>query len=249
MRLFCFIFVASLALTGCQSSATQTRRRAIEKKAVDPGEEALARRKWAVDLLRAEGVPILATLPVIESSTEAKLRQQDEVVRRAIALAVVAVKGETNDQALADELTRQFGALNDFTPHEKAFIANPGASARDRTQFSWRYEALNALLWAAGFVDELDRPQGIIDVPAVMKIFRENGRAGLLRKAKLRPLNEILDEADLIYRYHWAVREAENTGKPAPAGLDGGVIVERHHALNWLIGYMDQDWDEVTTDT
>ena len=27
------------------------------------------------------------------------------------------------------------------------------------------------------------------------------------------------------------------------------VVYERHYALNWLIGYCDQSWDEVTTDT
>ncbi|MEY2943079.1 MAG: hypothetical protein RLY97_1093, partial [Pseudomonadota bacterium] len=28
-----------------------------------------------------------------------------------------------------------------------------------------------------------------------------------------------------------------------------GIIQERHHAINWIIGYDGLDWDEVTTDT
>jgi hypothetical protein len=32
-------------------------------------------------------------------------------------------------------------------------------------------------------------------------------------------------------------------------GLDPGVTMERHHALNGLIGYDDADWDDVATDT
>lgn len=70
-----------------------------------------------------------------------------------------------------------------------------------------------------------------------------------IKEAKLRPLNEILDPADLIYRYHWAVVDAIINGKAAPAGLDSGVVMERHYALNWLIGYMDQSWDNISTDT
>lgn len=38
-------------------------------------------------------------------------------------------------------------------------------------------------------------------------------------------------------------------GRDAPAGLEKGVVKERHYALNWLVGYMDQAWDDVTTDT
>ena len=32
-------------------------------------------------------------------------------------------------------------------------------------------------------------------------------------------------------------------------GLNRGVVMERHYALNWLIGYAGRDWDEVSTDT
>ena len=40
-----------------------------------------------------------------------------------------------------------------------------------------------------------------------------------------------------------------SNGKPAPAGLNDDVAMERHHALNWLIGSMDQDWDDISLDT
>ncbi|HEX6611164.1 MAG TPA: DUF4272 domain-containing protein [Hyphomicrobiaceae bacterium] len=50
-----------------------------------------------------------------------------------------------------------------------------------------------------------------------------------------------------MYRYHWAVRDASINGRPSPADLDPGIVMERHHALNWLIGYIDAD--DVTTDT
>ena len=53
---------------------------------------------------------------------------------------------------------------------------------------------------------------------------------------------------DRIYRYHWAVRDARIRGESVD-GLDAGVVVERHYALNWLIGYLDQAWDDITTDT
>jgi len=78
---------------------------------------------------------------------------------------------------------------------------------------------------------------------------KERSAAQFLRDARLRSQPEILDQADLIYRYHWAVVDARINNKPAPAGLDPGVAMERHYALNWLVGYMDQDWDDISTDT
>ena len=68
-------------------------------------------------------------------------------------------------------------------------------------------------------------------------------------KNGLRSANDILNMSDLIYRYHWAIRQAKLDGAPEPAGLSGSVVSERHHALNWLTYYFDADWDDVSTDT
>jgi hypothetical protein len=54
--------------------------------------------------------------------------------------------------------------------------------------------------------------------------------------------------ADYYYRLHWAAIELRINNKESTK-IDEGIIRERHRALNWLIRYLDQDWDEVTTDT
>ena len=65
----------------------------------------------------------------------------------------------------------------------------------------------------------------------------------------MRSVMEILDALDLHYRQHWATRQALLKKYPAPAGLNDGVLQERHHALNWLVRFEDRDWDEVDTPT
>ena len=89
----------------------------------------------------------------------------------------------------------------------------------------------------------------ICDVARAVKIMKERTTKQFINGSKLRPLHEILEQADRIYRYHWAVVNARLKGAKPPAGLDPGVTLERHHALNWLIGYLDQAWDDVSTDT
>ncbi len=166
-----------------------------------------------------------------------------------MALCIVAVKGEGLEQELIDKLVEQYSLASAFTPDEKAFIENPNPTQHDRVQFAWRYEGYWVMLWALGFLDKLERPDTICDVKLAVSILRDHGRDGFLKKAKLRPQAELLDAADLIYRYHWAVVDARVNESEAPAGLDSGIVMERHHALNWLIGYMDQEWDDVSTDT
>jgi hypothetical protein len=225
------------------------RGRASASEASLADGEAEARRARSVALLQQENVPTITHLPVIETETESQRRSDGDVVKRAVALAIVAVRGETGDHALARGLVAQFGADGFFSPKERAFLDDPEPDQQQRVNFAWRYEGANVLLWALQVYGDLDRPDHICDVPKLASRLRDLGTDGLRRKARLLPQARLLDAADLIYRYDWAVVNARLKGETAPAGLDAGVVYERHYALNWLIGYQNQDWDDITTDT
>lgn len=206
------------------------------------------RKAWAESVLRAEGIPVNPHLPMIESEAEVEVRAPHEVADRLHALVVVAFKGsESPDQAMVDSIVAERDLRRHFTPNELAFIDDPEPSDQARIQFSWRCEAAWVLLWTLKHVEgQLGPPRELCDVPFLSETVFETPN---LAARGLRPANEILNEADLIYRCHWAVRQAALDGKPSPAGLHPGVTMERHHALNWLIRYGDLDWDDVTTDT
>ena len=159
------------------------------------------------------------------------------------------MKGEGLEQELVDKLIVSYQLAGRFSPTEALFIASLEYTSQDRINATWRYEAAWVMLWALGFVQKLSRPNRLIDVPTAVTLMRERSIDEFRTCARLRPATEILDEADLIYRYHWAATDARINSEDMPAGLISGVVYERHYALNWLIGYMDQDWDDVSTDT
>ena len=239
-----------LLSTPSMSQTNEDRKAKIEElKAREPSKESTERKQRSIERLKKGGVPVSEHLPVIEDSTGAKKRTTEEIAHRAIAVIIAAVKGEGLDQATVDALVKKHGAEKFFSPEEARFIKDPKPTQQDRIKFSWRYECAWVLLWSLGYVDTLAKPESICDVPKLVGFLRDRGTAQFIQDAKLRPFSEILDQADLIYRYHWATTDARIKKQPAPAELEGGVVQERHYALNWLIGYMDQEWDEVSTDT
>jgi len=239
----------SVSTTSSLSKDLADRKQFIKAQESKVSEEAIARKNRSVVVLKAEKVPCIDHLPVIETEAESTRRTTEEVATRAMALCIVAVKGEGLDQATVEQLVHDYDLTSSLTPKERAFVNDPHPSDHDSIQFSWRYEDYWVMLWALGFVDKLERPEKTCDVKSAVQLLQDNGRQGFLQKAKLRPQSEILDAADLIYRYHWATEEARLKGKQAPAGLEPGVVMERHYALNWLIGHMGQAWDGVSTDT
>ena len=212
-------------------------------------------RKARIDALIAErGIRVPPHLPPLISEPELQLRTPAEVAGRALALLVVAVRAETlaNEEKaipvaeLRERCPLAFGYL---TPKEEAFLAQEAPPENEVVQFAWRYECLAVLEWALGLVEALPFPAAICDVPLTVRTLLDADAGELLRHARLRPAGEILDALDLHYRLHWAVRQAQVSKTEVPTGLEGGVIQERHYALNWLVRFENADWDEVDTPT
>ncbi|USG66885.1 DUF4272 domain-containing protein [Brevibacillus ruminantium] len=216
------------------------------------------RKRQSMERLRQQGIPVIEHLPVIVADEEAVIRSKDEIVQRAIALCLVAVyaggiaEGEEvqEEREFIEGIISQYGAAGFFTERERAFLGEEQPDRTETIQLVWMYECYWVLLWALGYVEELDFPGQICDVQMAIDCLKEAGDYdGFYQKAVVRSTSEILDQADLIYRYDWACVNARINNQPVEGGLNDEVVLERHRALNWLIRYMDADWDDVRTDT
>ena len=219
-----------------------------------------ARQQRSITRLEAKNVPYMEHLRATLNETEAKVKSREEIVRRAAGLFTVAVYSEAlltdhsspkEAQVYVNKMEELYGAKAFLSPKEIAYLDDPAPEEQTCIQFVWRYEACAALLWAAGVTDELPYPSEIVDVPILATIFWEHkGLDKLLAKGYARPEAEILDEADVTLRYDWACVDARIHGKEAPASLDGGVVVERHYAFNWIIGANEgAEWDDIQPNT
>jgi len=210
------------------------------------------RKQASEDQLSALGIPINLHLPLVESEDEVRLRTRTELLRRLVALWAVAgtavLKG--------NDFFRRYMTDNDLlewlSPREKDFLLASEPSERQLIQSSWRLECLYFLGWCAGLVERIEIPTTQSSVEPFLHLFPQQGSdlSSLEAAIAIRPLPEILDWSDLLYRLHWSVRDAHLRGAPMPFGVEGGVVQEWHQAVNWMTRYDDEDdWDMVGTDT
>jgi hypothetical protein len=234
----------TLALLSLLTLPALAANEAAEPKAAEPAParksgasaESLDRKLRSLSRLKAEDVPTTPDWPVLPDSTTAKARSVEEVAQRAVAVCFTALKAEGASQDTMNGLVKRYKAKKFFTPAEFEFVDNNAQTNDDRNKYLWRYERLWVLMWALGYVEEMDRPDRTCDVRRAVSYLSSRTIEQFIAEAKLRDINELLDEADLMYRYNGASEDARRRGQKAPAGLDRTVVAERWAILGWLIG-------------
>jgi hypothetical protein len=196
-----------------------------------------------------------------------QIQAADQVARRCIVLYAVLAAGHDEPRGELVAWLRREGLWDAVSPKESEFLVSESPAQKQRINATWRAEALLPLLWSLGLIAALPIPQQLCDMqlirsvlPPLLASVRE-----FISTVRLRSDSEIIDANEKIYQIHWRVRDARLRGQPTPLGklprmahadydppaesYNSGVVQERHHALNWLIGYCGQDWDNITTDT
>lgn len=214
------------------------------------------RKQESILKLKTKAIPYIDWLPHIESSDDVIQRSAEHIAKRAIAcLLMIQVACDLDrdqfDQETEDfivDLLNKFEVADELTVKEKN-ILNRSAAQQDIVNMIWKYEAYWVLLWALGIVDELKYPDEIADCDfAIEVVSRCRSLQEFMQQVKLRDIEEILDEADLIYRYDWACVDARLKQQNAPANLNASIVLERHGTLNWLF-QADADWDNPDVST
>lgn len=215
------------------------------------------RRKESNAKIKELGIDCLEDLPLVEDSMQVKLKSLDEICQRALAcLIIIQLACDIDiDPNLYEEakeciepILKQYKVDKKLLPKEKKII-NGKFTKQEVTDVIWTYEAYWVLIWALGYVNELNFPKDICDVEVAKNIATLYGSYEEFKQnAKLKDIEEVLDQLDLYYRYHWAVDEKRINPETAIGELNPDVVIERRRALEWLVS-KQHDWNEISMDT
>lgn len=214
--------------------------------------EQIQRKNRSELTLRKYGIPVNEKLPAIPAEDEIKFRSPKEIAERITALALtnlVAFNNITGEQAL--QFANKHEITNLLSPKEIEFLRNPTDEKKHHE--TWKCEGIWTLSWAINIVETLPFPDQLVDLSNIPEDLYPIGssvspQAFLSKIFHLRSTEEILDANDLYYRIDWACVD-KRLKKESMETVHPGVVYERHYALNWLINYRNQKWDQVTTDT
>lgn len=182
---------------------------------------------------------------------EDEIRDAGAIARRTLALfAVISIAFGDDKQKLIAWL-RAEDLWAELSPSELDFITSETPSERQVVNASWRSEALLPLLWSLSLVETIPAASETCAPSSFLEILPPHAAVSVnefVASARRRSDEALLDMADEILHLHWEARDALINGRECPE-VHIGIIQERHHGINWVIGYGQSPWDDVATDT
>ena len=203
--------------------------------------------------LKGIDIPINPLLPVMEEESEVQIRNSKEIIERILVLTYLGVFADSPTKGDKDEVINFLKTerlWESVSEYEKTLFSKKKLTKKDKINISWKTECIYILLWTIQKIENIGLPIEQCDTEQIFEILPEylEPTKDFFSTAIVRTKQEILDKSDLIYRLHWAARQAESEDEKIPANLDKGILEEWHYAINWLT-YYDENWDDILTDT
>ena len=200
-------------------------------------------------LISDRGIKVNRYLPILSAEEGIQLRSAEEISSRVAVMAII--NGFASNFITAEQATKGLKNHNlwDATsPKEKDLIANP--TDEKKSSETWKCEGIWTLLWALNINPDLGDQATLCDLGNIEKDRYPLKNPGEFVKTntQVRSKKEILDTADLYYRFHWACVDARIKSRQVE-GLNEGIVYERRYALDWLINDSGEDWDNIALNT
>ncbi|MDB4766822.1 DUF4272 domain-containing protein [bacterium] len=231
-----------------------------------PDLEGDAVRKRSIATLTEGGFIVSQGLPTSghRRGVAGKLRPTREIALRLMALNALFMWASAPEAAVKSEELQAYIKRNNLLDHlslaeqEIISLSRTEANKQHAGSVGWRLENMWSLAWALGFEKKPDPMLGQIPNEVtkamVMKFMPglDSSVDDLLKKAKPRSLQEVIQREDIFYCSHNAVRSAQTGSKTVPDNFhpirDGGAIHERRHGLTWILS-PDVRWDDTDLST
>lgn len=169
-------------------------------------------------------------------------RSAEEIVERALVLNVVISCAYGLATLTALDWLRREGLLDALTEDEREFLVDVSEGLRvEELARRLEVEALYALLWSTGLVDELDFDRGCGDaVTGVLPDIEAGDDATAVRaEAVRRDVDELYAAFDLASVLAGAIGDEDLQLGLSPGDVEPYVVWQRRRALAWVHG---ADW-------
>ena len=199
-----------------------------------------------INVLKEKSIPFIEHMKAIPFNSCTNLRSKEEIVNRMLAdyaiatCALYSLEGKANIiTSVINQMNEKLNIKSALAPEDTNFLnamSEQKVSKQGLQDATWVFEECAMLMWTLGIIDKpkSDKECNVGQLDEFF--FNIKSYDELLSKCMLKTKEEILEQADLLFRYHWACRETRMQGKQLPQ-LNEMIVQEQRRALEWVLNW------------
>ena len=176
-----------------------------------------------INSLKNDNIPYLEYMVQVPINSLTEIKSKEDIINKMLIDYIIASSSiyMLNNNIykldiLLSNINKIYNTDSILSIEDKTLIINiinKLYTLSELEEFSIRMESVNVCLWALGLVDKIDSCNKCNYVAISKTLLKFKNYNELVNSTKLRSKEEILEKADLITRYYWAIREVRNDDK------------------------------------
>lgn len=200
------------------------------------------RIKKNCDIMKKKGLPYEEEIKLIPFDSIVQIKTKEEIAKQMIEEFIIAHKAVNRLQGISDIEDQDFVTMVlKYQPNQNVLsilsrISNGEIDQFTLTQLTYLYERVNVYMWVLGLGSKPLADKICYPLSITLALDKYSNFENLLDSCKMRSYDEIMEYADLITRYEWAVIELDRNGKSSKK-INRDSVAEQKIAMNWVTSF------------
>lgn len=193
-------------------------------------------------IMEKKRLPYFIDMKLIPFDAIVKIKSKEEIAKEMVKEYCIAHKALNKIQGISDIQDTEFlTTVLKYQPDQELLkilseISKGGVNDVALNELAYLFERVNVYMWILGLGDKpLSNKQCF--VPGIaMKISKYKNIDDLISKCKTINYEEIMEYADLMTRYEWAMIELNGRGEKSKY-INNDSVTEQKKAIDWVVSF------------
>lgn len=194
------------------------------------------------NIMKKKNLPYNENMKLIPFDKVVKIKSKEEIAKQMIEEFIIAQKAINRLNGISDMQDQEFVQMVlKYQPSQNVLIMLSQISKGEVDEFSlnqlaYLYERVNVYLWILGLGDKSRQDKECNYIMTGYTLYKFNNIDELLSNCKMKSNEEIVEFADLITRYEWAMIELDRNGQKSK-NINNDCIIEQKKAIDFVTSF------------
>ncbi len=194
------------------------------------------------NVMKKNRLPYQENMKLIPFDAIVKVKTKEEIAKQMIEEFIVAQKAINKLNGISDIQDQGFVTMVlKYQPDKNVLsmlsqISNGEIDEFILNQLAYLYERVNVYMWVLGLASKPLANKQCYPAFIIFTLDKYSNFDNLLSGCKMRSYNEIMEYADLVTRYEWAMIELDKKGQLSKK-INRDSVAEQKRAMDWVTSF------------